>query len=143
MPLKVFDLQCTHHHVFEGWFQSREEFDAQLENKVIACPVCGNTEIERRVSAPRLNIGHLQAPAKGNVDPALARRELMRQVREVIRQTEDVGEGFAEEARRIHQGDAPERAIRGVTTPDERQSLSEEGIAVMTIPNIVDEDKLH
>ncbi|QEI06114.1 DUF1178 family protein [Pigmentiphaga aceris] len=143
MPLKVFDLQCTHHHVFEGWFQSREEFDSQLERKEIACPVCGDTGIERKLSAPRLNIGHLQAPSPGNIDPAIARRELMRQVREVIKQTEDVGENFADEARRIHHGVVPERAIRGVTTPDEREALADEGIEVVSLPNIVDDDKLH
>lgn len=144
MPLKVFDLQCTHHHVFEGWFQSREAFDSQLDKHEISCPVCGSTQIERRLSAPRLNLGNPQAPAHERaVDPAAVRRELIRQVREVIRQTEDVGDGFADEARRIHQGDAPERAIRGVTTPDERRSLSEEGIEVMSIPKLVDDDKLH
>jgi hypothetical protein len=140
MPLKVFDLQCTQHHVFEGWFQSREAYDAQMERKEITCPVCGSTEIERRLSAPRLNVSHLQTPPP---DPAALRRALVRHVREVLRQTEDVGERFADEARRIHQGDAPERAIRGVTTADERQSLSEEGIEVVSIPDLPDDDKLH
>jgi hypothetical protein len=143
MPLKVFDLQCPRHHVFEGWFQSREAFDAQLERREIACPVCASTEVERRVSAPRLNLGHGRDPGGEVVDPAALRRALVRQVREVLSQTEDVGDGFADEARRIHQGDAPERAIRGVTSAEERKSLAEEGIEVMSIPNLVDDDKLH
>lgn len=143
MPLKVFDLQCPLPHVFEGWFQSREAFDAQRERGEIACPVCASTAIERRPSAPRLNLGHGQAPVSEAVDPAALRRAIVRQVREVLRQTEDVGDAFADEARRIHQGDAPERAIRGVATADERQSLADDGIEVVAIPTLVDDDKLH
>ncbi|PCE32125.1 DUF1178 family protein [Burkholderia ubonensis] len=130
--MKVLDLQCPHGHRFEGWFASADEFEAQLSRKLVECPVCGMTEVSRMPSAPRLNLsGATQAkPA----DPRALQAQVMRALREVLEKTENVGERFAEEARRIHYNEAPVRSIRGVTTPEDAQALVEEGIDVMPLP---------
>ncbi|KVT66972.1 hypothetical protein WK56_29435 [Burkholderia ubonensis] len=130
--MKVLDLQCPHGHRFEGWFASADEFEAQLSRKLVECPVCGATEVSRMPSAPRLNLsGATQAkPA----DPRALQAQVMRVLREVLEKTENVGERFAEEARRIHYNEAPVRSIRGVTTPEDAQALVEEGIDVMPLP---------
>ncbi|AOJ73791.1 hypothetical protein WL76_15200 [Burkholderia ubonensis] len=130
--MKVLDLQCPHGHRFEGWFASADEFEAQLSRKLVECPVCGVTEVSRMPSAPRLNLsGATQAkPA----DPRALQAQVMRALREVLEKTENVGERFAEEARRIHYNEAPVRSIRGVTTPEDAQALVEEGIDVMPLP---------
>ncbi|KVN92265.1 hypothetical protein WL61_28065 [Burkholderia ubonensis] len=130
--MKVLDLQCPHGHRFEGWFASADEFEAQLSRKLVECPVCGVTEVSRMPSAPRLNLsGGTQAkPA----DPRALQAQVMRALREVLEKTENVGERFAEEARRIHYNEAPVRSIRGVTSPEDAQALVEEGIDVMPLP---------
>ncbi|MCV6805224.1 DUF1178 family protein, partial [Achromobacter ruhlandii] len=110
MALKVFDLQCEHGHIFEGWFGSHEDYDAQQARGLVSCPVCGSASITKRLSAPRLNVAHLHAPAVPPAAPAGATDAekmsalqvvVMRQVRALLRNTENVGARFAEEARRI------------------------------------------
>lgn len=130
--MKVLDLQCPHGHRFEGWFASTDDFEAQLSRKLVECPVCGATEVIRMPSAPRLNLsGATQTrPAESHALQA----QVMRALREVLEKTENVGERFAEEARRIHYNEAPARSIRGVTTPEDAQALVEEGIDVMPLP---------
>ena len=130
--MKVLDLQCPHGHRFEGWFASTDDFEAQLSRKLVECPVCGATEVSRMPSAPRLNLsGATQTrPAEYHALQA----QVMRALREVLEKTENVGERFAEEARRIHYNEAPARSIRGVTTPEDAQALVEEGIDVMPLP---------
>ncbi|SAI58424.1 Uncharacterized protein conserved in bacteria [Bordetella ansorpii] len=150
MALKVFDLQCEHGHVFEGWFGSHDDYDAQRSRGLVSCPVCDSSEIVKRLSAPHLNVAHLHQPAPvpapaqraGGVPMSALQAQVMRQVRELIRNTENVGTRFAEEARRIHEGDADERPIRGVATPEERASLAEDGIDVMSVPAFLDDDRL-
>ncbi|AOJ81374.1 MULTISPECIES: DUF1178 family protein [Burkholderia] len=130
--MKVLDLQCPQGHRFEGWFASADEFEAQLSRKLVECPACGATEVSRMPSAPRLNLsGATQAQP---VDPRELQAQAMRALREVLAKTENVGERFAEEARRIHYNEAPARNIRGVTTPEDAQALAEEGIDVMPLP---------
>ncbi len=121
----VLNLACALDHAFEGWFGSADDFESQLARGLIACPSCGLTSIERRPSAPRLNVAH----PRGEAEPATAvaaaaseasalpaemksqmQQALREIVREVIARTEDVGERFADEARRIHYGDAEQRA---------------------------------
>ncbi|MDF3859156.1 DUF1178 family protein [Achromobacter denitrificans] len=151
MALKVFDLQCEHSHIFEGWFGSHEDYDAQQARGLVTCPVCGSASITKRLSAPRLNVAHLHAPASQPALPANASEAekmtavqavVMRQVRALLRNTENVGPRFAEEARRIHEGDADERPIRGTATPEERASLAEDGIEVMAVPDFLDDERL-
>jgi len=150
MALKVFDLQCEHGHVFEGWFGSHDDYDAQRARGLVTCPVCDSRDIVKRLSAPHLNVAHLHepapmpAPAKAPAPAAMAalQAQVLRQVRELVRKAENVGPRFAEEARRIHEGEADDRPIRGVATPEERTALAEEGIDVMALPSFLDDERL-
>lgn len=148
MALKVFDLQCETGHVFEGWFGSREDYDSQRERGLLSCPVCDSSKVERKVSAARLNVSGATRGAKPGNDPsssgqvARMQEEVMREVRKMLRNTENVGTRFAEEARRIHDGESPQRAIRGTATPEERRELAQDGIAALPIPAIFDDERL-
>lgn len=136
--MKVLNLQCTHGHGFEGWFASQEAFDAQLAAGLVECPVCGSTAITKLLTAPRLNLGSSKPPAEVQAaQPATGESpegRLLRAMREVIAQTEDVGDRFAEEARKMHYGEVEERGIRGQTTREQAQTLVEEGIPVFSLP---------
>ncbi|WP_280150613.1 DUF1178 family protein [Piscinibacter sp. XHJ-5] len=140
--MKVLDLRCTHEHRFEGWFASDDDFESQRERGLVACPLCGDAAITRLPSAPRLNVSGAREPM-----PAAAQRGVgeapidmtmqaawLQAVQHVISNTVDVGDRFAEEARRIHYGEVDERAIRGRATREEAQALKEEGIEVMSLP---------
>ena len=133
--MKVIDLRCHNGHGFEGWFASDEDFLDQNGRRLIACPLCEDSVIVRLPSAPRLNLSGArevlaQVPAPQPDPQAL----WMKAVRHVLANTEDVGERFAVEARRIHYGETAERGIRGQATPDEREALRDEGIDVMPLP---------
>ncbi|ODP30593.1 DUF1178 family protein [Pandoraea sp. ISTKB] len=142
--MKVFDLRCAHEHTFEGWFGSEDDYLSQQSRGLVSCPVCGDTAIVRMPSAPRLNLsGATQAsavaPARAaSPEVADAQRQLqtlwMKAVRHVMANTEDVGANFAEEARKIHYQEAPERNIRGTTSREEAEALADEGIDVMSLP---------
>lgn len=138
--MKVLDLRCAHEHGFEGWFASEDDFQGQLARGLVECPVCGDKTITKSLSAPRLNLG-AAAPesASREVTAAAGPQQAMqlawmRAVREVMANTEDVGERFAEEARRMHYGEADERNIRGRASREETEALLEEGIPVMPLP---------
>ena len=168
MGLKVFDLECSNRHLFEGWFSSHEDYDSQQARGLISCPLCQSDKIEKRLSAPRLNVGHYDAgqyeqpPAATTASAESAadtsrsvvaanpetaqlmqmQAAIMQQMREFVRKTENVGDRFAQEARRIHEGDSDERPIRGTATREEREALAEEGIAVVALPDFLDTDRL-
>ncbi|MFT4241471.1 MAG: DUF1178 family protein [Acidovorax sp.] len=142
--MKVLDLQCRQGHVFEGWFASEDDFQGQRQRGLVQCPLCADSHIEKRLSAPRLNLGAAEpeatapvsvpAPAGAAVLPAPLQAAWLELARKIVAQTEDVGTRFAEEARRMHHGETEERAIRGQATPDETLELLEEGIAVLPLP---------
>lgn len=136
--MKVLDLQCTRHHVFEGWFASEDDFASQLQRGLVTCPMCGDASITKKLSAPRLNLGGTrpETEPKQDVvtqDPSAVALQLawMEMARRVVAQTEDVGERFADEARRIHYGETEQRGIRGKASQSQTQALLEEGISVM------------
>jgi hypothetical protein len=140
--MKVYNLCCDAGHPFEGWFGSESDFLTQMDHAKIACPLCGSSRIEKRPSAPRLNLSGAKAPEQDLPLPASAARpaptpnsaaSMLALARQVLANTEDVGEQFAEEARRIHYQDAPERAIRGVASEEERAELQDEGIDVFPL----------
>lgn len=139
--MKVLDLQCCHQHVFEGWFASEDDYSGQRERGLVECPVCGDASITKRLSAPRLNLGSARAEvtppqevvATAGTDQTL-QAAWMAVARRIIANTDDVGDRFAEEARKIHYGETPERGIRGQASRAETESLIEEGIAVMPLP---------
>jgi hypothetical protein len=135
--MKVLNLQCAHRHSFEGWFASEDDFQDQLGRGLVDCPLCGDTAIVKLLSAPRLNLGAGRAEPKQEVmaaPDATLQAAWMKMVRHVLASTEDVGERFAEEARRIHYGEAQERGIRGQASPQETEALVEEGISVLPLP---------
>jgi hypothetical protein len=141
--MKVLDLRCAEGHRFEGWFASEEAFQSQTDRGLMECPVCADRTITRLPSAPRLNVSGAREPqakpdeARSSDSTAIEmtmQAAWLRAVQQVMSQTENVGDRFAEEARRIHYGEADERAIRGRATPDEAQSLRDEGIEVMSLP---------
>ena len=138
--MKVLDLQCANGHVFEGWFGSEEDFQTQHSRHLVACPMCGDHAVVKRLSAPRLNLSHSQPESNGALNVAsggtaasgLAAAWLA-MARHIVATSTDVGSRFAEEARKIHYGETEERSIRGKTTPDEARELLEEGIEVMPL----------
>jgi hypothetical protein len=135
--MKVLNLRCANGHGFEGWFASEDDFLDQNGRGLVECPLCSDRVIARMPSAPRLNLsGAREADPTPNVPPAEADLQAMwmKAVRHAMANTDDVGERFAEEARRIHYGETAARGIRGQATPDEREALRDEGIEVMSLP---------
>jgi hypothetical protein len=151
--MKVLDLQCSHQHVFEGWFASEEDFTSQLASGLLTCPLCSDTAVTKMLSAPRLHLGASRppespAPAASPVSEVVSssvEHELqaawLKVARRIMAETEDVGPKFAEEARKIHYGEVPERGIRGQASAEQTQALIEEGIAVlpMVLPEALKE----
>jgi hypothetical protein len=145
--MKVFDLVCDLDHRFEGWFGSADDYDAQLGRGLLECPMCGSRAIRKLPAAPRLNLSHaVERPAgaaqpvarapsgAAAADPRALQALFMKMARALVENTEDVGNRFAEEARRIHYDEAPERGIRGVASAEEARELAEEGIEVFSFP---------
>lgn len=136
--MKVLDLACPQGHVFEGWFASEEDFQSQKARALVQCPVCGAVDIEKRLSAPRLNLGAAAPATAPAATPDAPSREALqaawlRASRELIAKTEDVGTRFADEARRMHHGEIEPRGIRGQATLKEAAALLEEGIGVLPL----------
>lgn len=176
--MKVLNLRCAQDHGFEGWFASEDDFQDQCRRQLVSCPMCGDPQISKLPSAPRLNLSGARAPAH---DPAVAPAQAqapapaqynaaadaqppgtavapltsttvagpmpealqamhalhalwLKTVHRVMANTEDVGQRFPEEARRMHYGEAEHRGIRGVASAQEREALAEEGIEVMPLP---------
>ncbi len=154
--MKVFDLACEQGHRFEGWFGSEDDYASQRERGLLSCPMCPSVKVERLPSAPRLNLHHPSTVSSAHSDagdakpsassgggqppvppeqlPALMQAAYLHAVKQVVQNTEDVGARFAEEARRIHYGEAPSRGIRGQSSGEDIQSLRDEGIEILSLP---------
>lgn len=135
--MKVLDLHCAQQHGFEGWFANEEVFQQQLQAGQVECPFCGNTQVRKKISAPRLNLGAGRPEPKQDVvtmPDASLQAAWLKMARHVLANTEDVGARFAEEARRIHYGESEERGIRGQASAEQAQALVEEGIGVLPLP---------
>jgi hypothetical protein len=163
-----YQLNCAKGHQFEAWFPSSAGFDAQAAKGLVACPDCGSTKVEKALMAPNVVTSERKrasrrtreepvpaqpptAPAgKAEAQPAGRmvlngpQREMLRKLKEVrdkvLAEAEYVGPRFAEEARKIHHEESPSRGIYGEASPDEVQSLSEDGIDVFPIP-VLPEDQ--
>lgn len=135
----VLDLSCDHGHRFEAWFASSDAFDTQLKAGLVSCPHCSSHRIQRLPSAPYVQTSSHSAPEKPAPEAIAAR--LVEALRAAARNSEDVGERFADEARRIHYGKAEERPIRGKADHEDMVELLEEGIPVLPVPP--DKDDLH
>ena len=130
----VFELICADRHRFEGWFVSAEDFEGQKARGLLACPVCSDSSIEKLLTA---KIGRPDAePPRENAQPSVTARprSVHEMIDTILLNTENVGEDFPAEARRIHHKEVPQRSIRGVATGEETRELLEEGIAVMPLP---------
>jgi hypothetical protein len=153
--MKVLDLQCAQQHMFEGWFGSEADFASQLDRRLVECPLCGDTNINKMLSAPRLNLGAeqpaqmpvvtqdppLQQPVTTDPTPQALQAAWLDVARRIVAQTEDVGDRFADEARKIHYGESEERGIRGQASRAETEALIEEGVAVLplSLPKLLKE----
>jgi len=132
----VFELICTDRHRFEGWFASSGDFESQKSRGLLSCPVCSDSSIEKLLTA---KIGKPDAEPTGEkADPAPAQAAVPGNLSElidyVLLNTENVGENFPAEARRIHHKEVAQRNIRGLATGEETRELLEEGITVMPLP---------
>ncbi len=165
--MKVLNLQCAHQHSFEGWFASEDAFQSQFAQGQVECPMCGDRQVQKMPTAPRLNLGVQvlpgmssestvqeagsnpnvtarpgEADASGQLSamrmpPGAGTAEqatFLKALRHLMAHTEDVGQRFAEEARRMHYGDIESRNIRGQTSAREAMELLDEGIEVMPLP---------
>ena len=134
--MKVLNLRCANGHGFEGWFASDEEFMEQNGRGLIECPLCADRIVSRLPSAPRLNLSgqrESEWPPPAPQPPQL-QAQWMQAVRKMLETTDDVGERFPVEARRIHYGEIEARGIRGQASLDERRALIDEGIEIMSLP---------
>jgi hypothetical protein len=139
--MKVLDLQCGLGHTFEGWFASEADFVEQCSRSMVQCPLCGHSDVVKKLSAPRLMLRARTEPsAAPATDVAVPQPDAesggawLQLARRVLSNTEDVGEQFADLARKMHYGETEARAIRGKTTWEEATSLVEEGIDVIPLP---------
>lgn len=154
MSLKVFNLQCDAGHLFEGWFGSHDDYDSQHERGLIACPMCNSAQVQKMPSAPRINSGRTVAPAssqtpgaevavaQGSAELAKIQADYLMRMRDLVGSAEDVGADFAAQARAIHEGQAQARSIRGTATLQEHQSLAEDGIDFMLVPEFLSDDRM-
>ena len=136
----IFDLRCVNGHGFEGWFASSEEFTRQQEMQLVRCPICDVAWVERLPSA-RVHVKKSAATmdqpvVKDAPQEAIAGfpADLVAKLRDIVRNTEDVGEKFPDEARKIHYEEIPARAIRGKASREEAQALTDEGIEFSPLP---------
>jgi hypothetical protein len=151
-----YQLRCADSHEFDGWFKDSGNFERQAKRGLIACPVCATTKVDRALMAPRLHkkgrsidrvIDHetqaeapapgpatMPTPAAGGVLPDQVRAVLHKLRTEVEKNCDYVGNEFANEARKIHNGEAEPRGIYGETTDDEAEALADDGIDVARIP---------
>jgi hypothetical protein len=151
----AFDLVCRRgEHRFEGWFASSAEFDRQKATQILLCPVCGDAAVDKAIMAPNIGRkgnqqGVVQRPdrqADNAESVAIANMaempaamtetigKLVKMQAAMLEKSDWVGDKFAEEARAIHYGEAPERVIHGETTINEAQALHDEGVKVAPLP---------
>lgn len=155
-----YTLRCDKSHAFESWFRDSGSFDDLRAATLVICPECGSAVVEKALMSPAVVTSRKRAEAPRTLPAAKEeilppqqvasvmvddehadkRRAIMRQMRDhMIAQTKDVGPAFAVEARKIHDGDSEEKAIRGVASADEVQGLLEDGIDIMPIPVFPDD----
>lgn len=154
----VVDLMCEHEHRFEGWFASSDDVESQQQRGLLTCPLCNSREVRRLPSAPHIQRSgaEQEADAHASIAPTSEPKHvphaesaeaqqllqlLMQKLQESAVHSEDVGEDFTVEVRRIHFGDAEARAIRGLATAQDVAGLLDEGISVLPLP--VTKENLH
>ena len=153
-----YTLRCERDHAFESWFQSSAAYETQEKRKLVTCPVCGSAEVERAIMAPRIvskkgrdSAAPAPAPAAPTDVTAPAstplmmaqERELRAKLKElrdhIVKNADNVGERFPNEARKMHYGDIEHRPIYGEASPEEARSLIDEGVEVSPLPVLPDD----
>jgi hypothetical protein len=150
-----YALRCERDHAFESWFQSSAAYDSQVKRKLVTCPVCGSAKVDKAIMAPRIvgKKGRDKAPAPVEAaappsEPATLmmaqERELRAKIKElrdhIVKNADNVGERFPNEARAMHYGDKEHRPIYGEASPEEARALIEEGVEVSPLP-VLPEDR--
>lgn len=140
-----FALQCDQGHAFDAWFSSGDSYDEQREARAVVCPDCGSHAVEKAPMAPAVLRGKDASKGESvSAGPGDKERKqtyaVFKGLREYLKaNAEDVGQAFPEEARKIHYGDSDARSIYGEATADEAKSLDEEGIPVVPLPKLPEE----
>ena len=154
-----YSLRCDRGHAFESWFQSSSAYESQEKRKLVNCPTCGSAKVERAIMAPQIvsrkgrEIAAPEpaaAPATEAATPASTplmmaqERELRAKLKElrdhIVKNADNVGERFPNEARKMHYGDIEHRPIYGEASPDEARALIDEGVEVSPLP-VLPEDR--
>lgn len=148
-----YTLRCEQGHSFESWFQSSAAYDSQAKRKLVTCPVCGSVKVEKAIMAPRIvsKKGRDKAPAPVEAPAEVAasestslmmaqERELRAKIKElrdhIVKNADNVGERFPNEARAMHYGDKEHRPIYGEASPEEARALIDEGVQVSPLPTL-------
>jgi len=140
----VFDLICEDEHQFEGWFRNSDEFRQQQVNGMLTCPVCGTDSITKVPSASRVNLRKMETQVSELLSIQSDAQQLANNISDYInRHFDNVGDAFADEARKIHYGETDERNIRGTATLNQARELYDEGIDVISIMLDDKKDKLN
>lgn len=135
-----YALSCDDGHAFDAWFSSGNDYDRQRALRLVTCPTCSSADVSKSLMTPSVSTAR-KKEATQTLALAAAQREAIRKLKEAISEiranSEDVGERFAEEARRIHYGETEVRGIIGQATPEDARALFEEGIEVAVLPDDV------
>ena len=133
-----YSLKCDSNHDYDSWFQSSEAYLQLRDAGMLSCPICGSGSIDKAIMSPQVLANDKANKPKTRIDVKAPLTRLEGAIRKFRQEVEDnsenVGKKFAEEARAIHYGDAPERSIRGESHLEEARSLVEEGISVIPLP---------
>ncbi len=137
-----YELTCDNGHAFEGWFGSADDFDRQQKMALVTCPTCGSAHVAKRLMAPSLSTARRKQERK-ELAVQTGQREMVAKLREIVStiraNSEDVGERFPEEARKIHYGETEQRGLIGRATAEEVRDLLEEGVEVAPLPVLPDD----
>ena len=140
----LFDLKCENGHKFEAWFPSSSKYDDQIKKKLVICPYCDSTKIEKSLMAPNINLRKSSKKNnnenKKNIEKENLEKKINKFKKFIEKNTENVGKNFAEEARKIYYGEKESRPIRGESSEKEAKELSEEGIPFSKLPWSTKED---
>jgi hypothetical protein len=151
-----YNLRCDRGHAFESWFQSSSAYESQEKRKLVSCPACGSVKVERAIMAPQIvskkgkDSAALSPAASTEVAAPASTPLMMAQERElraklkelrdhIVKNADNVGERFPNEARKMHYGDIEHRPIYGEASPEEARSLIDEGVEVSPLPVLPDD----
>lgn len=136
-----YSLKCAQSHDFESWFASADAFDSLVKAHLLVCPVCGSSDVEKAIMAPRVTSSKRKAepkpePKAGTLAKPMseAERELVKLRKHVEDNSDYVGLSFAAEARKMHDGEIPHRAIYGEAKPKDAKKLIDDGVPVAPLP---------